>query len=387
MGHAELNRLLKRQIRKSGVPLELIERYPAFFDSINEAYVSFDKDLAHLENVLELNSKELYLMNKVLEEKNKTATTSALKAKNKLDKVMANVRDIIYEVDSKGNFTYLNSAWVEYAEVTVEESIGRNFMEFSDGINHFDQEVFNQLYNDDFNEILTVFSRYDKDGNRRWWEMSVKVVRTINGEIQGAIGSLGDVTKMKEAEYALKKANKAKSHFLSTMSHEIRTPLNAVIAISNILLVDEPKQSQIENLNALKFSSKHLLNLINDILDYNKLVGGQLALNNEPFNLRQIINGTLKSFSFIASEKNLKLIDNISPELPDGIRGDSLRLSQVLTNLIGNALKFTKVGQVDLIVEKIEETSETVKIRFTINDTGIGIPKDKLNSILSLIHI
>ena len=234
MGHAELNRLLKRQIKKSGIPLELIDKYPYFFNSINEAYISFDKDLSHLENVLELNSKELYLMNKVLEEKNKTATTSALRAKNKLDKVMANVRDIIYEVDSKGNFTYLNSAWIEYGEISVEDSIGRNFMEFSDGIEKFDQEVLNQILSENFNEILTVFSRYDKAGKLRWWEMGIKLVRSNNGEVLGAIGSLGDVTKMKETEYALKKANKAKSHFLSTMSHEIRTPLNAVIALSLI---------------------------------------------------------------------------------------------------------------------------------------------------------
>lgn len=381
MEYSELNRLLRRQIKKSEIPKEILEKYPLFFKAVNNAYRSHDKDLAQLENILELNSKELYLANRVLEEENKFVTTKALRAKVKLDKVMANVRDVIYEVDCFGNFTYLNSAWIDYSEISVEESIGRNFMEFSDGIVHFDQEVLQQIQEEDFQEILTVFSRYNKSGVLRWWEMSIKLLKTPAGEITGAIGSLGDVTRMKNSEYALKKANKAKSRFLSTMSHEIRTPLNAVIAISNILLVDDPKPGQVDNLNALKFSSKHLLNLINDILDYNKLVGGYLTFDKSPFNLRQIITGTINSFSYIANDKELELKSQVSPALPDGVKGDSLRLSQVLTNLIGNAVKFTKEGKVELIVEKVAENSEEITVRFKIMDTGIGIPENKLKHI------
>jgi len=372
-----LNRLLRRQIKKHNLPSELVKEYNQFFLAVNEAYRSYNSDLEHLENILEINSKELYLANKLLSEENRNVTAQALKSKQQLDKVLANIRDIIFEVDLNGNFTYLNSAWIKYGEASAKESIGRNFMDFSDGIVHFDQTVLQQILKKDFSVFQTIFSRYDKNGVLKWWEMNVKLQRCEKGMVKGAIGSLIDVTKMKDTAYQLKKANLAKSSFLSTMSHEIRTPLNAVIAISNILLMDEPKESQLNNLNALKFSSKHLLNLINDILDYNKLINGKLVFDESPFNLRHILQGTLNSFSFGAKDKNLELIKQVDASIPDGVRGDSLRLSQVLTNLIGNAIKFTESGSVTLCVKNVEESEDVIKLRFAVIDTGIGIPKDK----------
>jgi len=381
MTNKSLNRLLKRQVRKHSIPEYILLEYSNFFQAVNEAYISNENDVRHLEHVLEHNSKELYLANKKLQEEVDEVALEVIKSKEQLDKVMANVADVIFEVDSSGRFTYLNPAWIKYSEASVAQSMGRNFMEYSNGIKHFDSEVKGQIINKDFEVLETTFSRYDSSGNLKWWEMNVKLLKSQEGIIEGAIGSLAEVTQIKEKEYELKKANKAKSKFLSTMSHEIRTPLNAVIAISNILLMDEPRDSQLDNINALKFSSRHLLNLINDILDYNKLTSGKLHFDNSPFNLRQIINGTINSFSFSAREKGIHLSTTVSSMVPDGVKGDSLRLSQVLTNLLGNSVKFTNEGHVELEVDIIEESDDKIKLRFSVHDTGIGIAQEKLKNI------
>jgi len=381
MTNKSLNRLLKRQVRKHSIPEHILLEYCNFFQAVNEAYISNENDVRHLEHVLEHNSKELYLANKKLQEEVDEVALEVIKSKEQLDKVMANVADVIFEVDSSGRFTYLNPAWIKYSEASVAQSMGRNFMEYSNGIKHFDSEVKGQIINKDFEVLETTFSRYDSSGNLKWWEMNVKLLKSQEGIIEGAIGSLAEVTQIKEKEYELKKANKAKSKFLSTMSHEIRTPLNAVIAISNILLMDEPRDSQLDNINALKFSSRHLLNLINDILDYNKLTSGKLHFDNSPFNLRQIINGTINSFSFSAREKGIHLSTTVSSMVPDGVKGDSLRLSQVLTNLLGNSVKFTNEGHVELEVDIIEESDDKIKLRFSVHDTGIGIAQEKLKNI------
>lgn len=376
-----IHRLLKRQLRKHKISNEQLNEYSDFFKSINQAYKSFDTDIVHLENVLEVSSQELFVANEFLKQENKVKTDEALKAKQRLDRVLANITDVIFEVDSNGNFIYLNSAWILFAEEEPETAIGKNFMDYAETIKYFDKEVLNQINSRSFGDVKTVFSRLNKAGELIWWELSVGLKLDGNGEVTGAIGSLGDVTSAKRIEMELVAANESKSRFLSTMSHEIRTPLNAVIAISNILMMDEPKPSQVENLNALKFSSKHLLNLINDILDYNKLLSGKLRFNNEPFNLRQTIEGIVSAFQFNANDKGLVLDYNIGDGVPIGILGDNVRLSQILTNLLGNAIKFTSEGKVSLSINLVSEVADSVLLDFAVRDTGIGIDPEKFDLI------
>ncbi len=176
-------------------------------------------------------------------------------------------------------------------------------------------------------------------------------------------------------------AEKAQFEFLSTMSHEIRTPLNAVVGLTNILLLEEPKQSQIEYLSTLKFSSQNLLNIINDILDYNKLAINKVFLEQIDFNIFDIIKGMHYAMESLAKEKQIELKYSVDPNIPEIIVGDSTRLLQIINNLISNSIKFTKKGIVSIDVLKIFETDRFVKLKFIIKDTGIGIPKDKLNTI------
>lgn len=175
--------------------------------------------------------------------------------------------------------------------------------------------------------------------------------------------------------------SKAQEEFLSTMSHEIRTPLNAVIGLSHILLEENPRKDQIENLKTLKFASQNLLSLINDILDYNKIQSGKIKLEQIDINLEQLITGLLKSAQPKAEEKKIQLQFSKKGDIPEVVIGDPTRLSQVLNNLLSNAVKFTRKGSVAVEVSLAGDYEKEVDIKFEIKDTGIGIPKEKLATI------
>jgi len=381
MNADNIHRLLRRQIKKANLNNEQTEALLPFLQTVDDAYKSFDKDLKNLENVLEVNSNELYKANQQLRTENQEKSKEASEAKTSLMKVVDNVTDIIIEMDNNGNFIYLNSAWEKFAEESPEESLGKNYMEFASEIKSFDTGLNQKIIDRDFEKFKTVFSRVNKSGKLKWWELSTKLLTSPDGKIEGAIASLIDVTSLKETEKKLIKANQSKSRFLSTMSHEIRTPLNAVIAISNILLMEDPKPDQLENLKTLKYSSKHLLHLINDILDYNKLNSGKLRFDNSQFDLIKELRHTVNSMSYNAKAKELKLNYNVDEAIPQFVKGDSHRLSQVITNLVNNAIKFTPSGIIDVNLDLIELKDNKAIIKFSVSDTGIGIEQDKLKMI------
>lgn len=172
-----------------------------------------------------------------------------------------------------------------------------------------------------------------------------------------------------------------KTQFLSTMSHEIRTPMNAVIGLSNILLHENPRRGQVENLETLKFSADLLLSLINDILDYSKIEAGKISIEHYEFELHSVLNSIRNTQNIKAREKKINLGLSIDPDVPQKVVGDQVRLSQILTNLVGNAIKFTEQGSVDINIKLIQKTEDISTIRFAIKDTGIGISKDKFDQI------
>ena len=202
------------------------------------------------------------------------------------------------------------------------------------------------------------------------------------------LGMIEDVTSSKKYEEALKeakekaeRATQSKSEFLSTVSHEIRTPMNAVIGLTNLLLDESPNLNQQEKLETLKFSAENLLALINDILDYNKIEAGKVEFEEVEFNLKHVCMNLKKSLDIQAKEKGLRLKVIFDEDIPDLIIGDTVRLSQILYNLLSNALKFTSQGSVKLIVELVEEKKDNTVICFSVIDTGIGIPEDKQDKI------
>jgi PAS domain S-box-containing protein len=223
-----------------------------------------------------------------------------------------------------------------------------------------------------------------KSGEIRYMEKNVDYLKDAEGNIIGGIESFLDVTERLVFEENLKKAKEeaeqaaiAKSQFLSTMSHEIRTPMNAVIGMTHLLIQENPKDDQLQHLKTLKFSAENLLILINDILDYNKIESGKISFEEADFNMNDLLEGLIQSLSFKAEEGNNKLILNKEKDLPVMFVGDSVRLNQVLTNLVGNATKFTSNGNIAVNVKKANETEKHIDLLFEVVDTGIGIPEEK----------
>jgi PAS domain S-box-containing protein len=186
------------------------------------------------------------------------------------------------------------------------------------------------------------------------------------------------------AKEKAEEAAKEKETFLSTISHEIRTPLNGIIGSVHLLELQNKDNSLNERLKVLRFSSDNLLSLVNDVLDYNKISSGNIELESSPFNLSQLLGSIYANYQTQADEKGLQLNLNTNKKMVNIYIGDSVRISQVLNNLIGNAIKFTKKGKVDIDVKVIKASNKRQTLRFSVIDTGVGISRDKTGIIFEV---
>jgi PAS domain S-box-containing protein len=227
-----------------------------------------------------------------------------------------------------------------------------------------------------------------KKGRQVWLTVRGAPRINVDGRIVGYRGICEDISERRtiqeelvQAKEAAESANVAKSEFLANMSHEIRTPMNAVVGMTGLLLNTELSSEQRNYAQTVRQSADTLLTIINDILDFSKIESGKLELETSPFELAVIVEEALDCVALQASEKGLDLHWHVAPELPSGFTGDATRLRQILVNLLSNAVRFTSVGDVSLNVGRAQNEGGDPFVLFSVCDTGIGIPADKLDRL------
>ena len=230
-------------------------------------------------------------------------------------------------------------------------------------------------------DIIGVMCLQDYKDENKFSQDDLNVLDFIANQIAIAIQRRMMLDNLIVARQKAEEAAQSKQMFMSTMSHEIRTPLNEVIGITNLLLQGNPREDQMDFIKTLKFSGNHLLTLVNDVLDYNKMESGKIIFEQTQFNLSDFLDEIMRSYSFRSIAKQLKFDIKKSSELPQEVIGDPIRLNQILSNLLSNAMKFTYNGSITVRVKELNRASHHSKIEFTVTDTGIGIQKDRLSAI------
>jgi PAS domain S-box-containing protein len=318
------------------------------------------------------------------------AEEALAKERRVLRALIDNVPEYMFVKDKESRFLVANAAMVlSVGARSPEELLGKSAFDF------YPPDTANAFLRDDQNVIRTKQPMLDREEERvdaygnTIWQLTTKVpLFDNNGEVTGLAGIARDITARKKAELewqrakeAAEAANRAKSEFLANMSHEIRTPLNGIIGMTDLALDTEITAEQREYLETVRLSADSLLGVINDILDFSKIEAGKVDLELSDFNLRECLETTLKTLSLCADRKGLELLCEIAPDVPEVVSGDPNRLRQIIINLVGNALKFTQRGEVQLKVEAQPCEGEKLCLHFTVSDTGIGIPLDKQKSI------
>ncbi|MBF0413070.1 MAG: response regulator, partial [Desulfamplus sp.] len=301
----------------------------------------------------------------------------------KFRSLVENLSEALFLTDTNGFIIYISPIIENIIGFKPDEIIGKHLSEF--------------IYHEDLPMILDKFQKmllgqktepseirsFHKSGSLIW-------IRTSSsryfkkGVIAGLQGVVADITMRKKAEQEIIKAkelaetaNRAKSDFLSNMSHEIRTPMNAIIGLSNLALKTELNPKQRDYINKVYLSAQNLLGIINDILDFSKIEAGKLNMESVDFDLNDVLNNLGSLVILKAHEKGLELLFAIDSDVPTALKGDPLRLGQILLNLVNNAVKFTEKGEITLSINLIEHNKHSAFIRFAVTDTGIGLTKEQ----------
>ncbi len=287
-----------------------------------------------------------------------------------LSHAIMNINDSVYITNMDDRIIFVNKAFCKTYGYEEEDILGR------------DSHVLGEV------GLKDELYHKRKDGSEFPVSLSRSVIKDENGKEVAVVGVARDITDHKRAEEELQRAkesaeiaNSAKSQFLANMSHEIRTPMNAIIGMADLLWETQLTPEQQEYVRIFRRAGDTLLNLINDLLDLSKVEAGRLELERVDFDLSELIEKTVEVMAVRAHEKDIELLYNIMADVPNNLVGDPDRLSQILFNLIGNAIKFTERGEVMLSIENDRRAKECGSLLFSVSDTGIGIPPDKLERI------
>ncbi|MDX2250406.1 MAG: ATP-binding protein [Bacteroidia bacterium] len=376
-----MHKLVQRQIkglqRKFTDPESLLE---AFIQLVSDTYEEADNERRKKDRSVELMSQELFELNKKQQEKSEVIISA----------ILDNVVDGVLTFNPRFEIQTFNSSAEAIFGYTAGEILGSPCKDLV-------APDSSDWYEEMLASLLLAGKVEGKDSEDRVWgkhqsgklfPMEITVSRVNLEDEYFFLAIVRDITERKITEAELIKAKEvaeaaasAKSQFLSQMSHEIRTPMNAVIGITDLLLDEDLTPEQMENLKILKFSGENLLVIINDILDFSKIEAGKVELEEVEFSVSELVSSIRESLVYKAKEKGISLQMVVDKKLPSKLVGDPVRLSQILINLMSNAVKFTEEGSVTLRINYQYEVENIGHIQFEVEDTGIGIPEDKLDMI------
>ncbi len=332
---------------------------------------------------------ELVKKNKILEEQNKSFQKNKkafYESEKRFRLISETIHFGVFEIDEQGSCRFINTSFQKIFGLSLVECLTRNWYDF---LHPDDHKTVSSKWKRAIQEMDT-FSTDCRiirpDGKCRWIHVHSEPVFSDDGGCY--TGTVEDITKRKLAEYEFKKAkeaaesaNRAKSQFLANMSHEIRTPMNGVIGFTDLLLETGLSDLQVDYIQTIKRSGIALLSLINDILDFSKIESGELDFETIAFDPELLAYDVCDLIKPKIINKPVELLCRIDDHVPAMVKGDPLRFRQVITNLLGNAPKFTETGEIELSMTLAEETQNSVKLHAAIRDTGIGISKEKQSTI------
>lgn len=295
---------------------------------------------------------------------------------------------LIWRSGLDASCNYFNKRWLSFTGRTIEQEMGNGWAEgihpadFDRCVNHY------MTYFKARSPFSMEYRLKHNDGEYRWILDMGMPFYDLNKNFAGYIGSCYDITEYRNIETHLREvtndaqqATLSKSLFLSNMSHEIRTPMSGVFGMLELLSLTALDEKQRNLVDKAKTSAEILLRIINDILDLSKIEAGKLEFEKRYFDLKMLIETTVETLRPFATKKNLSLNTTISLDLPQLILGDPVRISQIIINLANNAIKFTDKGNVNILVELVSETAQSVTLKFCIEDTGIGIAAEQYSNL------
>ncbi|MDQ0658934.1 PAS domain S-box protein [Paenibacillus sp. W2I17] len=392
IGQSFLSNLDKCEVQYGKRYFEMVKQgEPQYYETriVNSSGRKIEVSVTNVPIIVDKEMVGVYgIVSDITERKEYTERIQELSKQHEL--ILNTVTEGIYGLDADGITMFMNPAAVSMFGYEAKEFIGKN----SHPIIHHTRADGSHLPQEECPIHMTVL-----DGQRRsikedvFWRkdgssflVQYQVTPIIEqGQIQGAVVVFNDVTGEREivrAKETAELAAQAKSEFLSMVSHEIRTPMNGIVGMTELLIGTDLSEEQREYAEIIRDSGDALLNILNDILDFSKLESGKMALAYEPFALRKMLEQVAELFKPRADEKHLEIRYRLNPSIPEFMVGDAIRIRQILVNLVGNALKFTDQGSIDVNVDIIKgRKPEDSVLDFAVQDTGIGIPADKLDQL------